>query len=543
MRILTLILISSLSAVPAAAQWGGELRLSLHSEPKTLNPALVDDDASETVRYLTGGVLVRVNRLTQQAEPALARSWKVLDAGKTLRFQLREGVCFSDGTPFTADDVVYTMETLMDPNLHSPVGDSLRTGTGTARASAEGPYAAIIRFPEALAGGVRLFDQVAILSRRSPLKEGAVLGPFRIAGRKPGAYLKLERNPHYWKVQSGRRLPYLDSVQLDIQQNRDAEFLRFRRGELHLLSSLDPDQFEQLAREKPDWAKDAGPALENEFVWFNMAPSAPLPAYKKAWFASRNFRRAVSHAIRRDDLCRVVYHGHAAPGIGPFPSANLFWFNRKLKPHLFDLELARRLLAQDGFRTDGRKLRDRTGNPVEFSLITNAGNKGRERMASMIQQDLAALGIGLNVVTLDFPSLLERISKSMQYEACLLGFNNVDLDPDGQMNLWLSSSTNHAWNPREPSPATAWEAEIDRLMKAQASEPQGSQRKALFDRVQAIVWEQAPIVYLVNRNALVAVSPSLANVQPSVLYPRVIWNIDEICFARTAGTGKTAGTK
>jgi peptide/nickel transport system substrate-binding protein len=217
MRILPLILIPCLGTVPSAAQWGGELRISLHNEPKTLHPALVDDESSETLRYLTGGVLVRVNRLTQKTEPALGVAWKVLDAGKTLRFQLREGVSFSDGTPFTADDVVYTMETLMDPNLHSPVGDSFRTGTGIPRASAEGAYTAIIRFPDALAGGVRLFDQVAILSRRSPLKEGAVLGPFRVAGRKPGAYLRLERNPYYWKMQSGRRLPYLDSIQLDIQ--------------------------------------------------------------------------------------------------------------------------------------------------------------------------------------------------------------------------------------------------------------------------------------------------------------------------------------
>jgi len=78
-------------------------------------------------------------------------------------------------------------------------------------------------------------------------------------------------------------------------------------------------------------------------------------------------------------------------------------------------------------------------------------------------------------VTLDFASLLERISKSMQYEACLLGLNNVDLDPDGQMNLWLSSSTNHAWNPKQSKPETPWEAEIDRLMRAQAASA-GDQR-------------------------------------------------------------------
>ena len=87
----------------------------------------------------------------------------------------------------------------------------------------------------------------------------------------------------------------------------------------------------------------------------------------------------------------------------------------------------------------------------------------------MLQQDLAALGIKLNIVPLDFPSLIERISKSSQYEACLLGLVNVDLDPNEQMNVWLSSSANHQWNPNQKAPATAWEQEIDTLMRQQAS--------------------------------------------------------------------------
>jgi len=518
--------------LPAAPQWGGTLRIALHEEPKTLNPILVDDIASETVRYLTGGVLVRVDRVTQRSEPALAVSWKVLDGGKTIRFELRRGVRFSDGTPFTAEDVVHTMELLLDPSLHSPVGDSFRTMAGPVHVSAEGAYGVAVRFPAVLAGGVALFDGAAMVSSRSPLKEMAVLGPFRVAAHKPGAYIRLERNPYYWKTEAGRRLPYLDAVYLEIQPNRDVELLHFRRGELDLMSSLDPDQFEEIGRERPAWVKDVGACLDSEFLWFNMGETAPLPASRKTWFASRNFRLAVSHGIRRDDLCRIVYHGHATPGIGPFPAENLFWFKRGLAPHSFDLALARRLLTQDGFRFDGHKLRDRAGNAVEFSLITNSGNTARERMASMIQQDLSELGIQLNIVTLDFPSLLDRIGRTMQYESCLLGFNNVDPDPDGQMNLWLSSSSNHAWNPRQAMPVTPWEAEIDRLMRAQASEPQPLRRKALFDSVQEIVVEQAPILYLVNRHALIAMSPQLADVRPSVLSPRVLWNIDRMYLTR-----------
>src|SRR5271165_308234 len=97
-----------------------ELRFYLGSDPKTFNPALVSDDASETVRYLTGGVLLRLNRETQKLEPELAMAWRVSPDGRTITFTLRQGVYFSDGTPFTARDVTYTMDQLMDPALHSP---------------------------------------------------------------------------------------------------------------------------------------------------------------------------------------------------------------------------------------------------------------------------------------------------------------------------------------------------------------------------------------------------------------------------------------
>src|SRR3954471_7843897 len=154
------VLLLLLTAAVLSGQWGGELRFCLHSEPRNLHPALADDDASETVRYLTGGVLLRVNRVNQRLEPELAKSWKVENAGRTIVFQLREGVSFSDGTPFTADDVAYTMQVLMDPALHSATGDAFRSGSGAVQAVARGPMQVAVTFPEAVAGVARLFDQV-----------------------------------------------------------------------------------------------------------------------------------------------------------------------------------------------------------------------------------------------------------------------------------------------------------------------------------------------------------------------------------------------
>jgi peptide/nickel transport system substrate-binding protein len=511
------------------AQTGGELRFCLRSEPKTLNPLLAADDASETVRYLTGGVLVRVNRLTQELEPELATSWKVTNGGKTITFQLRDGLRFSDGTPFSADDVAYTMQQLMDPALHSPTGDAFRSSEGKVETQVLPKGRVRITFPAPIAGLDRLFDQVAIMSAKSPQKELAVLGPYFVGENKAGSYLILKRNPNYGeKDPSGRPLPYIESVRLDVQQNRDIEMLRLTRGEIHFINSLDAEYFDKVVAQDPSMAHDAGASLDSEEMWFNQVASSPLPSYKKAWFTSTNFRRAISESINREDIARIVFRGHARPAVGPVSPANKFWFNAKLQARPFDQKSALQRLAQDGFHLQDGVLRDRDGHAVEFSVITNAGNKYRERMATMIQQDLSGIGIKLNVVTLDFPSLIERITHTFDYEACLLGLVNDELDPNAQMTVWLSSADSHQWNPSQKTPATAWEAEIDKLMRAQASTLDPKKRKADFDKVQEIAWQQEPFIYLVNKNALSAVSPVVHNAHPVVLRPQVYWNIDQL---------------
>ena len=526
---LALALLLCLSFSTALAQSGGELRFYLHSDPKTFDPLLVADEASETIRYLTGGVLVRVNRRTQQAEPELATSWTTARDGRSVSFNLRPHLYYSDGMPFTADDVAYTIKQLMDPALHSPTGDSFRSGSGAVRTRVDSPTRITITFPAAIAGLEKLFDQVAIVSSRSANRERAALGPFYVADYKPDSYVLLKRNPNYWRRDAaGRQLPYLDSVRLGIQPNRDIEMMNFRRGDIDLINWLDSEYYDRLANQLSSVVHDAGPGLDSEEMWFNQVANAPIPAYKREWFRSTNFRHAVSEAINRADLCRVVYSGHAQPASGPVSPANKFWFNAKLHAPVYDPNGALRRLQQDGFRLQGSSLRDRQGRVVEFSIVTNAGNKGRERMATMVQQDLAKLGMTVHVVTLDFASLIERITESYNYEGALLGMVNTDLDPNAQMNLWLSSAENHQWNPRQKSPETAWEAEIDHLMKQQAASLEPAKRKAYFDRVQEIAVEEQPFIYLVHKNALSAVAATVSNVSPVVLRPQTYWNIETL---------------
>ncbi len=510
-------------------QSGAELHFCLHGEPKTFNPILVDDEASENIRYLTGGVLIRVNRQTQALEPGLAESWHVSRDGRKITFHLRKGIYFSDGAPFSSEDVAYTMQLLMDPQTHSATGDAFRSGRGTVDAQTPSPDVAVITFPALVAGLERLFDQVAILSAKSPKKEMSVLGPYYVSEYKAGSYVLLRRNPNYWKHDAeGHPLPYIETVQLDIQRNRDIELMRFRRGELQLINRLDPEQFDRLQKENPAVARNAGTGLDAEELWFNQAATSALPDYKKKWFQTTEFRKGVSMAINRADLSRIVFAGYATPAYGPVSPSNHFWFDSSLPAPRHDPQSALLLLSRAGFRLENGSLKDRAGNRIEFTLITNSGNTAREKMAAMIQQDLSQIGIAMKVVTLDFPSLIERITRTFDYDACLLGLVNTDLDPNGQMTVWLSSGENHQWNPNQKTPVTAWEAEIDKLMREQASLPSEKLRKVKFDRVQQIVAEQQPFIYLVNKNALSAVSSDILGASPVALNPQAFWNVETL---------------
>jgi peptide/nickel transport system substrate-binding protein len=312
--------------------------------------------------------------------------------------------------------------------------------------------------------------------------------------------------------------------------------LRFKRGEIDLINTLDSEYFDKLAASSPQLVHDAGPSLDSEQMWFNEVAKAPLPAYKKTWFRSANFRRAISAAINRDDLARVVFRGHAQAAVGPVSPANKFWFNSHLKAQTYSSDAALKALQGEGFRLENGTLKDVGGNAVVFSIITNSGNRYRERMATMIQEDLQKIGIQVNVVTLDFPSLIERMTQTFDYEAVLLGLTNVGLDPSEQMNVWLSSSENHQWNPSEKTPETAWEADIDRLMRAQASSADAKKRKESFDRVQEIAVEQAPFIYLVNRNALSAVAATVQGATPVILVPQTYWDADRLTIEQQAAT-------
>jgi peptide/nickel transport system substrate-binding protein len=532
---------------------GGRLVFALRSEPKTLNPVTAVDIAAHDVIGRLTADLIHIDRQTQRTGAALAKSWKVSADGRHYTLELRRGLRFSDGHPADADDVVFSFECYLDERNASQQRDLFIVGGKPIVARKLDAQHVAFDLEQPYAAAERLFDSVAILPRHLLLKaqqEGraaqawglstppdqiAGLGPFRLKSYVPGERIVLERNPYYWKVdRSGRRLPYLDEVVFLIVPNDDAQVVRFKSGETDLITRLNAGNFAALSGEAAGRYRleDLGPGLEYSFLFFNLNDPDParLPklARSQAWFRQTAFRQAVSAAIDRQGMVRLVYHGRATPLATHVTPGNKLWVNPALPRPQRSLARARELLGQAGFTWKEGTLRDASGAPVEFTIVTNASNAARVQMATIIQDDLRELGIQAQVVPMESRTIIDRVVKTHDFEAALMSLVNTDVDPNPEMNVWMLNGPTHLWRVGATAPLAPWEKEIDDLMRRQLVTLDTAERKRLYDRMQALVAENLPIIPLVSPNILVGAKTGLGNFRPAILDPYVLWNADEL---------------
>jgi peptide/nickel transport system substrate-binding protein len=546
-----------LSVPGAIGRAGGRAVVSLRAEPKTLNPLTAVDAPSREVIGTMHADLVHINRATQMTEAALAKSWKVSPDGLQYTVVLRKGLRFSDGQPLDADDVIFTMRVYLDENVHATQRDLLIVGGKpiTVRKLNEGTI--VFQLAKPYGAGERLFDGLDILPRHlleKPYQEGklaqagilatpanqwAGAGPYRLKEYTPGQKLVVERNPFYWKTDTtGKNLPYLDELVFLFVPSADAQVLRFQSGETDMISRLGAENFSVLSRQQRGFTMtDAGPGLEYNFLFFNLndlgEKATPEIAQKSKWFRDVKFRQSVSAAVDREAIVRLVYQGRGAALWGPVTPGNRRWVNASIPHPARSLEQARTLLKEAGFswKTDLNgelSLLDSAGKTVEFSILTSSSNADRTKMAAIIQDDLKELGMHVQVVPLEFRSLIDRVTQTKEYDACVLGLASFDADPNSDLNVWLSNGGTHLWNPSQTHPATRWEAEIDGLMEQQLAAPSFEQRKKLYDHVQQILAEYQPMIFLASPNILAGAKNGIGNFHPAVLEPYVLWNVEQL---------------
>lgn len=543
--------------------YGGTLVVGERAEPKTLNPVVATDAVSRELIGRMQADLVHINRATQKTEPALAISWKLSKDGRSFTVKLRRGIRFSDGQPFNADDVVFSFQAYLDDKIHSPQRDLLVIGGKPLSVTKLDDYTVRFDMGQPYAAAERIFDNLAILPQHL-LRKGyeqnafpqaftlntasdaiAGLGPFRLKEYVPGQRVVLERNPYYWRADRNKqRLPYLDEIEFRFVGNEDAQILRFQSGETSLISRFSPENYTAMAREQQNRGYDLvdlGPSLEYNFLFFNLndLPKDKYPQItrEQEWFRELKFRQAVSLAIDRQSIVRLIYGGRAAPLWSNITPGDKLWMDESLSRPPRSIPQAKELLKASGFAWNGEgKLIDVHGKPVEFTIVVSSSNSQRTKMATLIVDDLSQLGMSVHVVPLEFRAVVDRVFQSNDYEACVMGLGGGDADPNVDMNVWMSNGGTHLWNLHETKPATSWEADIDRLLNEQLIALDYKKRKRIYDQVQEIIAGNVPFIFLATPDVVVGASKELANFHPATLEPYVLWNADELYFRKQGVT-------
>lgn len=525
--------------------YGGDLVLGTTSEPKSFNPVVAKETSTTTITSLIFEGLTRTNPVTLEVEPNLAFKWQVDESGRVWTFFLRRDVFFNDGEKFTADDVVFTFQDLIyNPQIPNSARDIFTIEGKKIKVKKIDDYTVEFILPYRFAPFLRALSQEILpehkykklvqenkftfsLGLDSKPQDIVGTGPFMIDEYLPGERIVLKRNPFYWKKDAvNKQLPYLDRIIYLILPSPDTLLLKFLEGEIdyYPLRAEDLAFLAPLQEKKNFTIYNAGPSFGSNFLAFNQNPGKNprtnkffVQPYKLNWFKSKLFRQAISYAINREEIIKIVFNGLGVPQYGPLSPSAGFFYHPGLKKYSYNPEKSLELLSSLGFKDldqDGF-LEDRDGHKLQINLFTNADNPQRILIASMIRKDLEDVGIKINFQALEFNNLVTKLTSTFDWEAIIIGLTG-GVEPHFGKNVWSSKGVLHLWYPSQKSPQTEWERRIDEIFDSGSKTLDPEQRKRLYAEWQEIVNEELPLIYTVLPYSLYAVRNKFGNLYPTV---------------------------
>ena len=515
------------------------------SDPRTFNPLLVTDSASgQALNGIFEG-LVRINPVTTLPEPGLASSWDLSDGGKTITFHLRHGVKWFDGQPLTARDVLFTLRAIYDPKVPNSTRPILTIDGQPIKASAPDDYTVAMTMPRPFAPilysiGFEILPEHVLKEALdsgsfnrtwgidTPPEKIIGAGQFRMTRYVPAQFLAFQRNPDYWMHdKAGALLPRLHGQMLLIVQDQNAAYLKFLSGGTDAYTPR-PEEVLDLKTKATSLGitiADTGIDTGELFFSFNRNPHHYVrdgkPDPKLAWFTDPAFLRAIAHSIDKRAMVDLCFHGLGEPAVAGISPANKIFHNPNLKDYDYDPALAAQMLESAGYHLIKPGVRaDPHGVPLEFNLMTNTGVAVRDQMCAIFKQDLAGLGIRVDYRPLEFTTLVEKLDSTFDWDCVLIGFTG-GIEPNNGANFYRSSGNLHIWNPGQKTPATPWEAEIDRLLDEGSAEMDTKKRAPYYWRIQEILHDQLPIIETVRQMTFSAYKNQLENYKPTV------WGLDQ----------------
>jgi peptide/nickel transport system substrate-binding protein len=523
---------------------GGTLTLRIAGSPQSWNFYGVIDNNAYTVIYQFLDPLVEANPVTLDLEPALAKSWTI--NGNEVTFKLRD-VTWSDGVPFTADDVVFTFDNfvmnknangnnMMEYSSNGVPFKFVKVDSKTVKVVMPTTSGTLFRsltnvriYPKhALEGQINASDPGSVnklLTTDTDPSKIPATGPFMIEKYITDQKVILTRNPNSWRVDSmGNLLPYVDKLEFLIIKDNEAAMLKFMTGELSYTDQVASSQFPSLKEKE----LAGGP-----FAIYRTEPTKNVPSQLhiafnfddknpdlKALFRNKDFRVAMEYALDRGKVIDQVYNGLAVLGGTDVLPAYKAFYNPKIEKirRSFSEEKAKAALDKLGLvDRNGDGWRDMAnGKTLEF-VVTCSTEKEHQDTCMLYTTELKKLGVKAEPQVVD-PNLLGQKLNAGDFDVGMRAFGN-QADPHLRKGIWQPGNHLYYWklstigadNKIDMSVLEPWEKELYDIFEKGAIELDQAKRKALYDRFQEIYADNVPVIFVCKSMNLYGSNKKIGN--------------------------------
>ena len=481
--------------------YGGTLVAGSIGEPSVLIPMLSGDSASQDVAGLIFNGLVKYDT-DLRVIGDLAKSWDISPDGLVITFHLRKDVRWTDGVEFTADDVMFGYKTIINKDTPTAYSEAFRQ---VKKAEVVDKYTFRVTYAKPFAPALTSWGNLVVLPKhllegkditKSALGRDPVgMGPYKLRKWISGQELILDSNREYFE---GR--PYIDHYVYKIIPDPATMFLELQAGGLDMMGLTPLQYMKQTNSEyfRRNFRKFRYPSFAYTYLGFNL---------KYPLFKDRRVRQAIAYAIDKKEIVDVVLLGLGSIATGPYVP-HTWPYDPDVRHYPYNPGKARRLLAEAGWKdTDGDGILDKDGRPFEFTILTNMGNTSRTNTATIIQWRLAKVGIKVHIRAIEWSTFINEFIDKRRFQAVILGWQ-IDLDPD-QYDIWYSGKTKE----KEFNFVSYSNPEVDALLEKGRRTFDIKERKKVYYRIQEILAEDLPYIFLYVPDATPIVSARFRGIE------------------------------